>query len=421
MARNRFFGDLLTQVFDRPVWKRSGAETRSLPALGDALLSEEGEVSGTRLAAALLDRYRLANDDEKRAFFVYMNDILEIDAAHVAELAADYAEKPSVSTFKKLSAAAEPRRQELLRRLNQPAGATEMLVAMRVDLLRFIKDQPALARTDHDFMHLLRSWFNRGFLVLQQISWATPAHILDKIVNYEAVHAIDNLDALRRRLEPLDRRCFAFFHPSMPEEPLIFVEVALTEKVPGLVGDLLSDDHAGIDPEAARVAAFYSISNCQKGLAGISFGNFLIKQVVKEIAAELPAVETFVTLSPIPGLMRWLGAEGRDAAELSEEELKALAAHYLIGAKRDDGMPVDAVARFHLGNGAEVHDVHSNADLSDKGTAQSGGVMVNYLYDLAKTELNHGGFALEGKVAASKKVQALAASAEKKKAEEVVT
>ncbi|MEM9351160.1 MAG: malonyl-CoA decarboxylase family protein [Pseudomonadota bacterium] len=421
MARNRFFGDLLVQVFDRPVWKRSLGEARSLRALGDALLSEEGEVSGTRLAAALLERYRMASDDEKRAFFVYMNDVLEIDAAHVAELAAEYDEKPSVSTYKKLSAAAEPRRQELLRRLNQPAGATEMLVAMRVDLLRFIKDQPALARTDHDFMHLLRSWFNRGFLVLQQISWATPAHILDKIVNYEAVHAIDNLDALRRRLQPLDRRCFAFFHPSMPEEPLIFVEVALTEKVPGLIGELLSDDHAGIDPEAARVAAFYSISNCQKGLAGISFGNFLIKQVVKEIAAELPAVETFVTLSPIPGLMRWLEAEGRDAAELSEEELKALAAHYLIGAKRDDGMPVDAVARFHLGNGAEVHDVHSDADLSDKGTAQSGGVMVNYLYDLAKTELNHGGFALEGKVAASKKVQALAASAEKKKAEEVVT
>ncbi|MGX9354696.1 malonyl-CoA decarboxylase domain-containing protein [Roseobacteraceae bacterium S113] len=421
MRHTSFLGDLLTQVFDRPMWVRGGAETRSMRALAEALLSAEGEVSGTRLAASLLAQYMAADDDEKLDFFNYLNEALEIDPDQVVSLAASYGAAPSVEGFKALSLAAEPRRQELLRRLNQPPGATQMLVAMRVDLLRFQRAHPELARTDHDFVHLLRSWFNRGFLVLRQISWETPARILDKIVDYEAVHAIDDLDDLRRRLEPEDRRCFAFFHPSMPDEPLIFVEVALTAEVPGSIDALLSEERAALDPSAARVAVFYSISNCQKGLAGISFGNLLIKQVVSEIAAEVSGVETFVTLSPIPGLVTWLAHMDIAPAHLSPDEYAQQAARYLLEAKRGDGLPRDPVARFHLGNGAEIHDIHAGADLSEKGVAQSGGAMVNYLYDLSRTERHHEDFASQGNVTASRKVQALAASAQRTISEEELT
>ncbi|MEM8978902.1 MAG: malonyl-CoA decarboxylase [Pseudomonadota bacterium] len=418
MQRNWFLGDLLGQLFARPGQMRGSADARPIEELCDALLSAEGEVSGFQLASTVLDRYRALDDTEKRAFFQFLNDDLEIDAARVSRLAAIYSETPNVEVFQNLSAAAEPRRQELLRRLNQPVGATQELVAMRVDLLRFIKDAPELKRTDIDFVHLLRSWFNRGFLVLKQISWDTPARILDKIIAYEAVHQINDLDELRRRLYPADRRCFAFFHPAMPDEPLIFVEVALTGEVPSSIETVLAADRAPEPAEAARVAVFYSISNCQKGLAGISFGNLLIKQVVAELALELPGLSQFVTLSPIPGLTAWMADQKEDSelggaadallqSDRSNGDLKALAARYLLQAKRPDGLPRDPVARFHLGNGAEVHAVHLDADLSQNGLAQSKGAMVNYLYDLKSTERHHEAFALNGTVAASKPVQAL--------------
>ncbi|SPF75757.1 hypothetical protein ALP8811_00751 [Aliiroseovarius pelagivivens] len=418
MKRNRFLGDLLAHLFDRPNQMRGKQDDRSIVDLCEALLSAEGEVSGYRLAATVLERYNALDDDGKRAFFEYLNDELEIDAAHVAELAHQYAKDPSVEHFSALSQASEPRRQELLRRLNQPTGATPTLVSMRVDLLRFLKDQPALRRTDLDFVHLLRSWFNRGFLVLKQISWDTPARILDKIVAYEAVHQINDWDDLRRRLYPPDRRCFAFFHPAMPDEPLIFVEVALTKGVPGSVDKLLSEGRTPIDAEQANVAVFYSISNCQKGLRNISFGNLLIKQVVAELALEAPTLETFVTLSPIPGLNAWLKQQVEDdeighaatamlGGEATDDGCKALAARYLLLAKRADGSPVDPVARFHLGNGAEVYGLHAQADSSENGQAQSSGVMVNYLYDLSQTELQHEGFVLNNIVAASPSVTAL--------------
>jgi malonyl-CoA decarboxylase len=293
---------------------------------------------------------------------------------------------------------------------------------MRVDLLKLLKGNPDLARTNHDFVHLLRSWFNRGFLVLQQISWNTPARILDKIVAYEAVHQINDWDDLRRRLYPADRRCFAFFHPAMPDEPLIFVEVALTETIPNSIDAVLSDSRTPREADQAKVAVFYSISNCQKGLTGISFGNLLIKQVVAELSLECPQLEAFVTLSPIPGLNRWLKTQTEDpehggaaqavlAATADPEDVRAMAARYLVTAKRGDGMPLDPVARFHLGNGAEVHDIHASADTSQNGTAQSSGAMVNYLYDLTQTERNHEDFATASTIAASRSVQALSTAA----------
>lgn len=419
MQRSWFLGDLLSQLFERPAKMRRASDARSLTELCEALRSSEGEVSGYHLAVSILGRYRELNESGKRAFFEYLNTELELDVEQLRDLAIEYATAPDNKLYKKLTAAAEPPRQELLRRLNQPAGATQSLVAMRTDLLRFLKQDPELRRTDTDFAHLLKSWFNRGFLVLKKINWNTAAVILDKIVAYEAVHQIDDLDALRRRLYPEDRRCFAFFHPAMPDEPLIFVEVALTEEVPGSIDKVLQDERDPIAVEDARVAVFYSISNCQKGLAGISFGNFLIKQVVAELATEFPALTTFVTLSPIPGLRSWaeqtVSSSQHDAAAEAAPShatlTPAFGAHYILNAKRADGLPYDPVARFHLGNGAEVYDLHANADSSERGRAQSGGLMVNYLYDLNKTERNHEAFVTSQHVQASRSVHALAARA----------
>jgi malonyl-CoA decarboxylase len=258
-----------------------------------------------------------------------------------------------------------------------------------------------------DFAHLLRSWFNRGFLVLREINWNTPASILEKIVAYEAVHAINSWDELRLRLHPPDRRCFAYFHPTMPDEPLIFVEVALTRVVPNSIQNVLAEDREHRDPSETSVAVFYSISNCQAGLQGISFGNLLIKQVVDELRHALPQLETFVTLSPIPGLNRWRG----DTPKTTEEDLERIAAHYLLNECNADGGPLDPVARFHLGNGAQIYAVHSGADITEKGHLQSSGAMVNYLYDLKMIEKNHETFVRGGAYPASKSVIAAAAAA----------
>ncbi|MEP5761374.1 MAG: malonyl-CoA decarboxylase [Litoreibacter sp.] len=429
MQRNRFLGDLLSQLFDRRSMVRGKEDTRDIFALCQALLSTEGEVSGLKLASTILAKYAEMNTDEKTAFFHFLNTELDVDAAALASVAAAYASDPTTELFQELSNVSEPKRQELLRRLNQPVGATEMLVSMRVDLLKLLKSHPDLARTNMDFVHLLRSWFNRGFLVLQQINWDTPARILDKIIAYEAVHQINDLDDLRLRLYPPDRRCFAFFHPSMPDEPLIFVEVALSDTIPGSIDAVLSDSRTPLEAELAKVAVFYSISNCQKGLTGISFGNLLIKQVVAELILEAPQIESFVTLSPIPGMNRWLAnqTDNEDHASTAQavldgnavaEDIRMMAARYLLVAKRGDGLPLDPVARFHLGNGAEVHDVHANADTSYNGMAQSSGTMVNYLYDLSQTDRNHEGFAMENTVAASRGVRTLSTATLTKKTEE---
>jgi len=271
-----------------------------------------------------------------------------------------------------------------------------------------MEERRDLEPLDVDLRHLFASWFNRGFLVLRPIDWASPADILEKIIAYEAVHEIDSWDDLRRRLKPTDRRCFGFFHPAMADEPLIFVEVALTKGVPSSVQDLLADEREEIAAEDADTAVFYSISNCQSGLAGISFGNSLIKQVVSDLSKDLPCLSTFVTLSPIPGLNKWLGDTDHDA--LRDADNQALAAFYLLEAKRSDGMPFDPVARFHLGNGAMVHAVHAEADTSPNGRAQSNGTMVNYLYDLSQISQNHEQFVGEKTVVASAAVKALRGS-----------
>ncbi|MCF2872575.1 malonyl-CoA decarboxylase [Octadecabacter sp. G9-8] len=432
MQRNRFLPDILTTLFDRKRATGNDTDPRDINQLCNALLAEEGSVSGQKLAEVILARYRGLDDDEKLAFFQFLNDALDIDAEKLAELASTYAQTRALDDFEQLANASAAKRRKLLRRLNQPTGATADLVSMRVDLLRLMKSHPDLGRTDIDFALLLRSWFNLGFLVLKQIDWMAPASLLDKIVAYEAVHEIDDLDDLRRRLSPPDRRCFAFFHPAMPDEPLIFVEVALSDHIPGSVDDVLSEGREPLLPEQATAAVFYSISNCQQGLKGISFGNLLIKQVARQLSLELPHLTHLVTLSPIPRLNTWLTSQldnpdfGHIAADILEgtapaEDVRALAARYLLEAKGASGAPVDPVARFHLGNGAEAYDVHANADSSANGRAQSSGAMVNYLYDLTQIERNHEDFALRGKIAASRALKALAKAPFKSKPKELAS
>lgn len=411
-----WLSDLLSVVFQRRYRSAAAvdaAETpdaRSLPEMAADLMSSAGEISGQALARQILDRYGLSDDAAKTAFFRHLAESMAIRPAAVRATLEAYEIGQSKSSYRAFMSAAEPPRQELIRRLNRVAGATGKLVGLRADLLRLGRGEDTLEALDVDFRHLFASWFNRGFLVLRPISWESPAHILEKIIAYEAVHAIDSWDDLRRRLEPTDRRCFAFFHPAMPDEPLIFVEVALTRGVPASIGALLSERRDTVAAESADTAVFYSISNCQTGLAGISFGNSLIKQVASDLSAQLPNLATFVTLSPIPGLLKWLRDQGHAPQPADGASMRALAAHYLLTARRADGLPADAVARFHLGNGALIHQVHAGADLSEKGMRQSGGAMVNYLYDLERVSHNHERFAAAHEIAASAEVQSLSAA-----------
>lgn len=405
--------DLLSTVFERR-YRRDASELvedgRPLIELATDLVGSTGETSGLALARQILSRFADLDDAQKLSFFCDIATTMNIDPEQVRSALDAYEQAPSKATYRAFSEAAEPARQELVRRLNSVPGATGALVNMRADLLRLGRRDPELEALDLDFRHLFASWFNRGFLVLRPINWESPAHILEKIIAYEAVHAIDSWEDLRRRLEPADRRCFAFFHPSMPDEPLIFVEVALTRGIPGSVQALLAEDRDAMAAGDADTAVFYSISNCQAGLASISFGNSLIKQVASDLSAELSKLNTFVTLSPIPGLTKWLDQVGLSWDVEAPETMQALAAHYLLNAKSRGTLPFDPVARFHLGNGAIVHAVHADADTSEKGRSQSGGAMVNYLYDLSKVGQNHENFATTREVVATSPVKALAAS-----------
>lgn len=405
-----YLGGLFSTVFERRFAREvsSDAEGRGINDLSLDLLGTQGEVSGSALAQLILDRYANADAKGKRAFFDFMTQDLEIDPVAIVESLKNYKEAPSKRSYRAYAQASEPKRQELLRRLNQVPGGTERLVSMRKDLLKMMRQDPELEPLDVDFAHLFASWFNRGFLELLPINWSSPAEVLEKIIAYEAVHAIDSWDDLRLRLQPTDRRCFGFFHPAMPDEPLIFVEVALTRGIPNSIQNLLADGRDPIGAEDADTAVFYSISNCQSGLAGISFGNSLIKQVAADLAQDLPGLETFVTLSPIPGLTKWL--DTTKATSLRNASVQAQAAYYLLEAKREDKLPIDPVARFHLGNGAMVHAVHAGADTSTNGMRQSGGAMVNYLYDLSQITTNHEKFVTEKSISASRDVRALSAS-----------
>ena len=426
MAFNKFqdfLGNLVARQRDR--FSKNG--TPDIDDLLDRLMGNTGEVSAIVAARELLDVYQGLDSEGKKEFFFNIeknfNGLQESVKAAFDAFEAD----PSSTNLNKLYRAAEPRRMELLRRLNQTPGATHDLVAMRKDLLGLLREHPELAAVDENFMHLFRSWFSRGFLVLQAIDWSTSAAILNRIIRYEAVHEIKDWDDLRRRVDQPNRRCFAFFHPALTDEPLIFVEVALSKEIPGSIDSILNDtDAAKVDPMEFTTATFYSISNCQPGLKNISFGNFLIKQVVQELKADFPSIKKFVTLSPIPGFKRWLendkDADSDELIALKEElrgfnikaenvvehgeAIRKLMLNYLLLAKKGI-YPFDPVARFHLGNGAELHQIHASADLSKKGLSQSCGAMVNYLYDLRYIERNHEQYVTEGSVEFNDKLKPL--------------
>lgn len=405
------FADILSAVFERRIRRPSSSQAgdgRPLEEMAHALVSATGETSRLAFAREILQRYQLLDDDDKMAFFRHIAKSMNIDPEAVRSTLNNYEHNVSKESYLAFISAAEPLRQELIRRMNIVPGATGILVNMRADLLRLGRNEPELQALDLDFRHLFASWFNRGFLVLRPISWESPAHILEKIIAYEAVHTIDSWEDLRRRLEPTDRRCFAFFHPSMPDEPLIFVEVALTKGIPSSVQMVLAEERLSVSVDEADTATFYSISNCQAGLAGISFGNSLIKQVASDLSIENDGLKTFVTLSPIPNLSKWLNNNGLSVDECDNEALRSMAAYYLINAKSRNNLPYDPVARFHLGNGAIVHDVHADADTSPRGQAQSAGVMVNYLYDLNKVEQNHEEFMNTKNVLSSQAIKDLA-------------
>ena len=430
MSRISYFQELLSSLFERGTSRSAASDARDMLALCNSLLADTGEVSGLQTGSALLAKYSRADQEHKLEFFQHLASDFDIDTEALSERTGEYAEDRTARNLTRLLDVAEPRRQELLRRLNGVPGGTETLVRMREDLLDIIKQDAELARVDVDFEHLFSSWFNRGFLVLRPIDWTTPAHILEKIIKYEAVHAIDSWDDLRRRLQPADRRCFAYFHPAMPNEPLIFVEVALTAAVAGSIQAVLAETRDPVLPEDAAAAIFYSISNCQRGLRGVSFGNFLIKQVATDLAASLPNIKTFITLSPIPGFMAWLRtlAEAEPdgpsaelytvASELTPENaeeatpdtiagLKALAARYFLQEQRAGGGPIDPVARFHLRNGASLNAIHWLGDRSENGLRNSAGMMVNYLYDLKSVDANHEAYSRDREVIASRDVKSL--------------
>jgi malonyl-CoA decarboxylase len=409
-----FLGGLVARQRDR--FSKNGAP--DIDYLLDRLMGNTGEVSAIVAARELLDVYKGLGDEGKKEFFFNIEQNFNAAPASVKLAFDTYDADPSSTNLNRLYHAAEPRRVELLRRLNQTPGATHDLVGIRKDLLGLLRDHPELSAVDENFMHLFCSWFSRGFLLLQTIDWSTSAAILNRIIRYEAVHAIKDWDDLRSRVDRPNRRCFAFFHPALTDEPLIFVEVALSNEIPGSIDSILNDEAEGdVDTTKFTTATFYSISNCQPGLKNISFGNFLIKQVVQELKADFPSIKQFVTLSPIPGFKRWLDSDTEeDSADLvelkaqmrsldivvdnvaeHEEAIRKLVLNYLLLAKRGK-YPLDPVARFHLGNGAQVHQIHASADLSDKGLAQSYGVMVNYLYDLGYIERNHEQYVTEGNI-----------------------
>lgn len=435
-----FFGDMLQTIADRGrallpgTFAREAHETRSenLIDLCEELLSGRGEASGVALASEILALYASLTIGPRIAFFEALATRFGPDRARLDAAIAAWGVSQSDATVAELHHAAEPRRQELFRRLNLAPGGTVALVRMREQLLDALDHREDLAAVDADFVHLFSSWFNRGFLVLRRIDWSTPANVLEKIIKHEAVHKIRSWDDLRRRVDPPDRRCYAFFHPAMVDEPLIFVEVALSTEIPDAIAPILAVKRDELAPEKATTAAFYSISNCQRGLAGVSFGHFLIKQVVEEISRDIPRLSTFVTLSPAPGFAAWLKREreNENSKVLSPEDRDALAgldmpgwwqvpktrdpvegplmraaAFYFLHAKNKRGLPVDPVARFHLGNGARLERLNFSGDGSENGIRQANGVMVNYLYSLDDIEKNHEAFAQNRTIVASNAVK----------------
>jgi len=414
-----------------------GAHGTDMRLLCTQLLSQRGEASQTVLAQRILEQYRKMDQAHRLEFFKMLAGEFNPDQKAVSLALGEYQRTQTPESVAALFYAAEPPRQELFRRINTAPSATETLVALRRDLLKCLHTNPELAMVDTDLKHLFRSWFNRGFLRLERIGWHTSALTLEKLIEYESVHEINGWPDLRRRLEA-DRRCFAFFQPALPGEPVIFVEVALTRGLARNLEPLLDINAPVLPPKAANTAIFYSINNCLDGLRGIPFGNFLIKQVVEELGAEFPGVNNYSTLSPLPHLAETVRAHGNEhgftrerlsrliedfAEDLKQESgesdpaeallrllkdpvehqdvleapLRRLALAYVTQLRRE-GKPWDAVANFHFSNGARLESIDTFANLRPYGLRDSFGVMVNYRYIPDDLEENHERYVRSGEM-----------------------
>ena len=420
--------DLGRSYLDNPGKKHSLA---SIEGMCRTLLNRRGEASGTALAKEIVDSFNKMTPVAKSDFLLMLTEKFAPDSTKICAAAEEYLKCQESETLYNLSRAVETPRLDLLRLLNIAPGGTSAIINMRETLLKEIKGDERLGPLDHDLLHVLTSWFNRGFLQFERVDWNTPAVILEKLIAYEAVHEIKGWRDLRRRLAE-DRRCFAFFHPALPNEPLIFVEVAYTKGIASEIQPLISQKKPNTNRNTPDTAIFYSISNCQDGLKGISFGNFLIKQVVDSIHAEMPHIKNFCTLSPIPGFLKWLHKDYIHRAStsniFSKTELKLISSKewfldpsirqtlkgkltrlctsYLCHEKKRK-LPYDPVTRFHLGNGAEIEKINWGADLSRRGLNQSAGLMVNYRYNPARIISNHESYVNDGRVAVSNKVKRL--------------
>ncbi len=435
---NAFFSDLLSTISERGrtlLRRGSSSDTRQdaseLLELCEALLSGRGEASGTAMAREVLDRYHDLDAAGRLSFFATLSRDFGPDRERLSRAIESWRAQPNDADASDLHFASEPRRQELIRRLNRAPGGTSDLVSMRADLLSLMKGNKDLAALDRDVVHLLSSWFNRGFLVLRRIDWSTPANILEQIIRYEAVHEIRDWNDLRRRIDPVDRRCYAFFHPQLADEPLIFVEVALTETIPTAIAPLLAAERPPVAVERARTAVFYSISNTQKGL-----GRHLVRQLPDQaggrgIAARTAEARYVRDAVAGAGLHAMAEGSGRRSRLTDEERtllehldkpdwfedaeittqlravLEPLAAHYFLKARTAKGRLIDSVARFHIGNGARLERIDWLGDLSPKGLRESAGIMVNYVYRLDDIEKNHEAYANQGEIAASSAVKKL--------------
>ena len=400
-----------TRRLNRLRSKSFGKLHKNINKAVESVMSTTGEVSSLVYSEHLLNLIEKLDDKSLYKFLNHLLSNYDIDTKKLTKDVKNYSSEKNDKNLQKIRISSEPQWIELFRRLNSTSNGTYRLVKLREKIRAM--NNPALKAFDSGLLKLFKYWFNPSFLVLEKIDWETPANILEKIIEYEAVHQINSWDDLRARLAPADRQCFAFFHPLIPNDPLIFVEVALTTGLPESIQSIIKLERDEIDIEDANTAIFYSISNCHNGLLGISFGNFLIKKVASNLKRELPDLNQFMTLSPLPGFMKWMeeyspiSFERCSEKNCGDEELMKNAVKYLTKSERNDGMPNDPVSRFHIGNGASLEKINLNADTSEKGMMQSFGVMANYLYDLKVVEENHENFFKSKAVPVSNKIDSL--------------
>jgi malonyl-CoA decarboxylase len=419
--------DVGKQLFNKKDIKKNDLD--SILSLCDDLISNKGAAFGITVARDITELYQTLSIENKILFFKSINEKYRPSFTKVNKAIDVYKNSQNEKTLSDLFKVSEGKRRELFMRMNMAPNGTSIIVSLREDLLKILKENKDLVSLDEDLKHLFKSWFNPGFLKLKKITWDTKAAILEKIIKYERVHHMKDMNELKRRLGE-DRRFFSYFHPALEDEPIIFVQVALTNGLGRSIQEITKQSSG--DEKKYDTATFYSISNCQEGLSRVTLGNFLIKRVVYEIQEELPHIKNFGTLSPIPGFVEWFSyleeskiknilgnIKNQDLMFLKSKDLKIgdkriidnkeaiikLVSHYIVNEKNSDGFPVNDVSRFHLGNGAIVEDIIINANISDVGFKRSFGVMVNYLYELKNIEKNHEEYMNKKKVILSDKLK----------------